>query len=227
MLEQMLAGAIESFRVLGVTLIGGHSSEGAELALGFSVTGFGAEERLFRKNQLKIGNKLVLTKPLGTGALFAARMRGRCHSRWFERMTDELLLPNHRAQEIFEGAGVVAGTDITGFGLAGHLLEMLDASGVSARLMFTEVKLYDGFRDVVSQGIVSTLHQDNGRFASRVSGVGPPEWLFDPQTCGGLLCAVKPELAQKVVRELHEAGYRNAGVVAEVIPKGDTPTVYL
>src|SRR5207237_3575776 len=98
-----------------------------------AVTGFGEEDRLFQKSKLQPGDQLVLTRPLGSGALLAAWMRGECSAAWFEPMMAAMLVSNRRPGEIFAEAGVTACTDVTGFGLAGHLLEMLDASRVSAR----------------------------------------------------------------------------------------------
>ena len=129
-----------------------------------------------------------------------------------------MLQANRSAAEIFDQAGVTACTDVTGFGLAGHLLEMLDASQASARLDREAVPLHEGFAEVVAKGIVSTLHADNAKASCRVHGLLPlPEWLFDPQTSGGLLAAVKPERAGAVLQRLREAGC-NAAMIGEIIP---------
>ena len=229
-LYELLAGATESLRELGVVLTGGHTTEGPELALGFSVTGYGEEDRLFQKGLLKPGDRLILTRPLGSGALLAAWMRGECPAAWFEPMMAAMLVPNRRPGEIFAEQGVVACTDVTGFGLAGHLLEMLDASRVSAALKAADVPRYAGFDEVTSRGIVSTLHGDNAKAACRVEGAAPlPAWLFDPQTSGGLLGAVKPELVDSTLRQLHEAGFRDSAVIGEVVglEAGQAPTIFL
>jgi selenide,water dikinase len=228
-LFELLSGAVHSFRQLGVVLTGGHTTEGSELALGFSVTGFAEEGRLFQKGNLQPCDKLILTKPLGSGALLAAWMRGECRAKWFEPLLSTMLLPNARAGEIFARAGVTACTDVTGFGLAGHLLEMLDASRVSARLSVKQTPLYQGFEDVVSQGIVSSLHRDNAKVACRVSGDAQlPDWLFDPQTSGGLLVGLRQEDVEPVLTQLRVAGY-SAQAVGEVIPNEQDrlPTIYL
>jgi selenide, water dikinase len=227
-LFELLSGAVESFRKLGVVLTGGHTSEGSELALGFSVTGFGEEDRLFRKDRLEPGDTLILTKPLGSGALLAAWMRGECRAAWFEPLLAAMLLPNAAAAGIFARAGVSACTDVTGFGLAGHLLEMLDHSRVSARLFARDIPLYAGFEDVVARGIVSSLHRDNAKVECRLQGGGPfPAWLFDPQTSGGLLGAVKAGSASTILGQLRDSGYPHAAVIGEVIPADPNPTIYL
>jgi selenide,water dikinase len=229
-LFELLSGAVDSFRELGVALTGGHTTEGSELALGFSVTGFGEEARLFRKSGLQPGDVLILTRPLGSGALLAAWMRGECPASWFEPMLAAMLVPNRRPAEIFAEAGVTACTDVTGFGLAGHLLEMLDRSGVSAQLNLREVPCYDGFAEVTARGIVSTLHADNAKASCRVTAPLPlPAWLFDPQTSGGLLAAVSADQADGVLRRLHRDGFGRAAVIGSVLPRVDShpPTIQL
>jgi len=219
-LYELLSGAVQSLRTLGVVLTGGHTTEGSEMALGFAVTGFAEEGRLFQKSNLRPGDRLILTKPLGSGALLAAWMRGECRAAWFEDLIAAMLLSNGPAGDVFREAGVTACTDVTGFGLAGHLLEMLDASRVTAHLAAAKVPRYRGFEEVVSQGIVSTLHRDNAKMACRV--VGPPAaWLFDPQTSGGLLGAVREEAVASTLSRLHRAGYPDATVIGEVVPAED------
>jgi selenide,water dikinase len=218
-LFELLSGAVESLKKLGVVLTGGHTTEGSELALGFAVTGFAEEDGLFQKSKLKPGDVLILTKPLGSGALLAAWMRGQCRAPWFESLLASMLEPNRRAAEIFAQARVAACTDVTGFGLAGHLLEMMDASQAGVRLYGKDVPLYPGFEEVVRQGIVSSLHRDNAKASCRVQASSPlPAWLFDPQTSGGLLGAVREEAAAQTLKQLHEAGLCQAAVIGRVIP---------
>ena len=146
-------------------------------------------------------------------------MRGECRAAWFVPLIAGMLLSNGPASVIFRDAGVTACTDVTGFGLAGHLLEMLDASGVSVQLTTKAVRLYRGFTEVVSQGVVSSLHAGNARAARRVQGTAPA-WLFDPQTSGGLLGAVPAEAVAGTLNALHEAGYPDAAVIGEIVPAG-------
>jgi selenide,water dikinase len=229
-LYELLSGAVQSLRQLGVVLTGGHTTEGSELALGFAVTGYAEEDRLFQKSKLRVGDQLILTKPLGSGALLAAWMRGACKAVWFEKLLSSMLLSNGPAAEVFRQAGVVACTDVTGFGLTGHLLEMLDGSRLSARIHGRKVPQYEGFAEVVGKGIVSSLQRDNAKAGCRVMGTASlPEWLFDPQTSGGLVGAVNPELAEQTITELHRAGYPNATVIGEVIAlAGETsPSLHL
>ncbi len=228
-LYELLSGAVHTFGQVGVVLTGGHTTEGTDLALGFAVTGFAEEGRLFQKSKLRPGDRLILTKPLGSGAILAAWMRGECRAAWFTPLIAGMLLSNGPASVVFRDAGVTACTDVTGFGLAGHLLEMLDASGVSARLTTKAVRLYQGFDEVVSQGVVSSLHAGNAHTACRIQGkVAPPAWLFDPQTSGGLLGAVPAEAVAATLEALHRAGCIDAAVIGEVVPAaGAAPVISL
>jgi selenide,water dikinase len=221
-LYELLSGAVESLKELGVTLTGGHTTEGPELALGFAVTGFAEDGKLFQKSNLQVGDRLILTKPLGSGALLAAWMRGECKAAWFEPLIAKMLTSNAAAGKIFADAGVTACTDVTGFGLAGHLLEMLDGSKVSARLFADRVPVYDGFNEVVERGIVSTLHRDNAKASCRVIGAAAA-WLFDPQTSGGLIAGVKPDAVVATLASLHQAGYDRAVVIGEIVAGGQDP----
>jgi selenide,water dikinase len=218
-LSEMLGGATHELRQLGVALAGGHTTEGEELALGFSVTGHADPKRLFRKDGLRPGDILVLTKPVGIGALLAAWILGHCSSEWFEAIKRTMLIPNKIAAEIFDSTGVIGCTDVTGFGLAGHLLEMLDASKVSARLTQNSPPVLPGFNEVVNKGIVSSMHEGNARVSCRIKSTKAlPAWLFDPQTSGGLLVGVHPENIAKLLTKLVDSGLSTAVAIGEVIP---------
>ena len=224
-LRELLAGATRSLNELGVVLTGGHTSEGHDLSLGFTVTGYADEDQLFRKSNLKPGDTLILTKPLGTGAILAAWMHGKCSAAELREAIEQMLIANASAAAVFAQFGSRAVTDITGFGLAGHLLEMLDASRVSARLLAT-VPVLSGFATASARGVLSTLHPDNEKLSCRVQCPGsPPVWLFDPQTSGGLLGAVRPEIAAAVLEELHRRGLRRAAVIGHVLETTPTPLI--
>ncbi len=225
-LRELLAGATRTFGELGVVLTGGHTSEGHDLSLGFSVTGYANEDQLFRKGNLVPGDALILTKPIGTGAVMAAWMRGECSATHFDEAVEQMLIANNSAAEVFAKFGVRACTDITGFGLAGHLLEMLDASRVSAQLQANSIPRLAGFDAAAARGILSTLHPDNARLANRIHISGsPPDWLFDPQTSGGLLGAVPENVSAEVIRELQSSGLGHATVIGSVLDSTTTPRI--
>lgn len=227
-LYEMLSGAVESLKAMGVVLAGGHTTEGPELALGFSVTGYAEDGTLFRKGGAEPGDKLVLTKPIGTGALLAAWMRGACRASWYDALVESMLVGNGPAAQVFRAAGVRGCTDVTGFGLAGHLLEMAEASRCAFTIEKSRVPVYEGFDDVVRKGIVSTLQKDNAKASDRVQGLAP-EWLFDPQTSGGLVAAVRPAAVASVLEALRAAGYPRAAAIGEVaaLRPGEAPELRL
>ena len=130
-LFHMLKGGTEVLEAAGASLVGGHTAEGAEMALGFAVTGRTRPGRLLRKGGLRPGDRLILTKPLGTGVILAAEMRGRVRARIVEGAIEAMLQPAAAASAVLAVHGATACTDVTGFGLLGHLLEMLD--GVRGR----------------------------------------------------------------------------------------------
>ena len=216
-LVQMLSGVSAALREEGCALVGGHTGESERAALGLAVTGFADEGALIRKSGLAPGDALVLTKPLGTGALFAADMRGEARSPWIEAALDGMLRSNGPAARLLAEAGASAMTDVTGFGLAGHLLEMAAASNVSAVLRADAAPAYPGARELLARGVASTLHPGNAAaLEGRIDTAAADPLLFDPQTSGGLLAGVAAERAGEVVRRLRANGDAASAVVGRV-----------
>ncbi|MCA8927173.1 MAG: selenide, water dikinase SelD [Alphaproteobacteria bacterium] len=209
-LLQVLAGACVAIRGAGAALIGGHSAEGPELALGLTVNGFAAPDALWRKSGARAGDALVLTKPLGTGVLLAADMQGQARSAWIEAALAGMVQSNRAAVPVLRAHGARAVTDVTGFGLAGHLQEMTAASGVSASVRLAAVPCLPGAAESLAAGIESTLAP-----ANRTAVPHAPPLLLDPQTSGGLLAAVPAEQAPACVAALHAAGYAAAAVIGQ------------
>jgi selenide,water dikinase len=225
-LFQMLAGGVRALGAAGAVLVGGHTSEAAEPALGFAITGFGDPERLLSKRGLRPGDRLILTKPLGTGTLLAAAMRRKAKGRWLEGALASMLQSSATAAEIFQRHGAHASTDVTGFGLLGHLLEMVRPSEVDARLDLASIPILDGALETARSGILSSLQPANAEAANAVRPNGQAEhdvWplLFDPQTAGGLLAAVPAASAAACRAELQSRGYQRAAVIGEVLPCGN------
>lgn len=220
-LFQLLAGAGEVLSEAGAALVGGHTGEGPEPALGFVVNGLADPADILRKSGMRAGDRLILTKPLGTGALFAGDMRLKARGRWIDAAIASMLQSNAAAAEVLRRHGATACTDVTGFGLIGHLLEMVRASGVSARLAPSAVPLLDGALDIVKQGIFSSLQPENLRLRRAVAGdaSGSPVYplLFDPQTAGGLLASVPADRAAECLSALREGGYLHASDVGEIV----------
>jgi selenide,water dikinase len=228
-LYHVMAGARSAFDPEGITLIGGHTTSGPELTVGFAVLGFApAADGLLRLGGLAPGDRLVLTKPLGTGVLFHADMRGLARGEWIDAAVDSMVRTNAAASRIAREVRASAATDVSGFGLAGHLGEMLRASKMSALVDLGTLALLPGVADLLRQGLRSTFHEENAR-ARRALRVSPelsarPEVdvLFDPQTSGGLLFGVPAERALAAVASLREAGDTRAAVIGEVMaPRAD------
>ena len=212
-LVQLMAGALEALDESGAVLVGGHTSEGSTLAMGFAISGFAQPGALSTKSGARPGNVLVLTKPIGTGVLLAAHMRQRAKGRWIESALASMSISNRSGAAILRRHGASAMTDVTGFGVLGHLLEILGASGVGAEIDLEAVPAYDGAIAVVERGITSSLHPQNLRSRRAVVnaelGADRPVFalLFDPQTAGGLLASVPEDSVDAAIRELVAAGY--------------------
>ena len=204
-LFQLLSGARAVLDEAGCMLVGGHSGEGPEMALGFSVNGLVDPGRALRKGGLQLGDKLVLTKPLGTGVIFAAAMRGAARGTWIEDALQSMRRPSGKAAQALLAHGAHACTDVTGFGLAGHLAEMVRASAdVSVELDLDALPALDGAAELFARGYASSLQPENLRARHLVEGMperkGHPklQLLFDPQTAGGLLAAVPAAVANDI-----------------------------
>jgi len=162
-LSQMMAGANDILRDARCALVGGHTSEGAELSLGFAVNGLVDRDAALRKGGLKPGDALILTKPIGTGSLLAAHMRGKAKARCVMAAIAHMTQSNQGAARILRANGACAATDITGFGLLGHLVEMVKAANVDARLWLARVPLLEGLVETMAAGIFSSLQPQNVR----------------------------------------------------------------
>jgi selenide, water dikinase len=229
-LFHMLRGGLDVLEAAGAVLIGGHSAEGAELALGFAVTGRPRPGKLLRKGGLRPGDRLILTKPLGTGVILAADARAAAPARVVEGAIAAMVQPGALAAECLQAHRAGACTDVTGFGLLGHLLEMLRASDMAAVLDPDAVPALDGALALFGRGITSSLHADNvaalaALGADQIHPIAP--LLIDPQTAGGLLAGVPADLAVACCARLCELGYR-AAVIGRVMPaRGSDPPVDL
>ena len=222
-LFEMLSGARACLDREGVTLAGGHSAEGAETALGFSVYGEIAPGRILRKGGLRPGDALILTKPIGTGILFAAHMRGDATAAAIAQAIAGMRQSGRAAAQILAAHGATAMTDVSGFGLAGHLGEMLLASGAAAELDLAAVPIYRQVRELAEAGHASTLLPENLSLAGILRadpGAAARALLFDPQTAGGLLAGIPPDRAGACVAELRAAGFAEAAIIGEVFAAG-------
>ena len=225
--RQLMAGAMKVLEDAGAALVGGHTSEGAELALGFSAHGLIDKDRILRKGGMMPGDRLILTKALGTGTLFAADMQQKAKGRWIQDALKSMLLSNRVAASLVYEHGATACTDITGFGLLGHLVEMIRPSEVDVDIHMDRLPILDGAEETVEMGILSSLQPANIRLRrairNREDAVQSNRFplIFDPQTSGGLLASVPAAQADTCVEALHAAGFMAAAVVGEVKPESE------
>ncbi len=208
-LREIMAAASETFRAAGAEIVGGHTSQGAELTIGFSVTGL-AETPAIRNTGAKIGDALILTKPLGTGTLLAAEMRHLAEGAWMAAAYNAMEQPQSVASEILAPTAH-AMTDVTGFGLAGHLNAMLQ-NGLSAQLHLADIPALKGAETLAAQGIRSTIWAANRAAVplAHTSETPIETLLFDPQTAGGLLAAIPEATAETTLKRLTDSGYTAA-----------------
>jgi selenide,water dikinase len=228
-LLQMMTGAVEVLNEAQCALVGGHTGEGRELALGFAINGLVDESMrsVLRKGGMQPGDVLLLSKPIGTGTLFAARDQLRAKGRWIEAALNSMVLSNRRGAQILMHHQATACTDLTGFGLLGHLVEMTRPSNVDAELKLSALPLLDGALECVQAGIVSSLQPANVRLRRALRNqeafVQHPRYplLFDPQTAGGLLASVPAAQAEACVQALREAGYPHTTVIGRILAPGE------
>ena len=228
-LYQMMSGAVEVLNDANCALAGGHTGEGRELALGFAVNGLvdadGAS--VMRKSGMRPGDALILTKPIGTGTLFAAHAQLKARGRWIDAALISMCQSNRLAAQCLREYGATACTDVTGFGLLGHLVEMTRPSGVDAELNLLALPVLEGAEETSAAGILSSLQPANVRLRRALrdqqEAVSHPRYplIFDPQTAGGLLASIPAGRVDACLGALRALGYQNAAVIGRVLNQGD------
>lgn len=215
--REILRGGAAVAMAAAAPILGGHSIEGRDLLFGVCAVGRAHPKRLFLNNAVRAGDILILTKPLGTGTLMTARKRDFLDDAAVRPAIDAMLQTNRAAVAPLHAAGVRATTDISGFGLAGHAAELAAASQVALVFDAASVPAHPHARAMLAQGVVTRANPRNATYAAELGPFqGPAEpLLFDPQTSGGLLCAVPPDHAEATVQALRHAGYLQATRVGE------------
>jgi selenide,water dikinase len=219
----ILVGAAEVVKQCGGAVLGGHSVRDTELKFGLAVVGEADPRRLLTNAGARAGERLVLTKPLGTGVILNAFKFGKIGEEELEPALSEMERLNLRASELALACGATGATDITGFGLVGHGLEMARASGAGLRVRFAALPVYPGFYELARKGVTTgcTDHNQLACQAQFVNSAGlgryEQELLFDPQTSGGLLIAVPADRAASLVADLEASGHQAADI-GEVVP---------
>lgn len=222
-LRAIIEGGLSKMREAGVVLVGGHTVEDSELKYGLSVTGYIHPERILTKGNLQTGDRLILTKPLGTGIVSTAIKAGLADQSLVDRVTLAMATLNRQAALVMEDFTVHACTDITGFGFLGHLAEMVVDSGYGVRIFAKQIPIYPEALEWAAMGLIPGGAYNNrnfrGAFVDFAAGIplNFQDLLFDPQTSGGLLISVVAEEADALVVALKEKGIDCAAIVGEVV----------
>lgn len=226
-LFQLLAGARSLFDERGVALLGGHTTVGPELTVGFAVEGHPLGDDLLTLDGAAPGDGLWLTKRLGVGVVLRGVRLGRGRGAWLETAAEQMVRPNEAAARAAVSCGLAAATDVTGFGLASHLAEILRASGAAAEVWVSELPALPGAEALLASGLRSTAHAENRRIVRGMqvedgASAHPRfELLFDPQTAGGFLAAVPPAREEAFRAALAEAGVPAAQIGVVTPPRDD------
>jgi selenide,water dikinase len=221
-LREVLKGGLDMLHEAGVILLGGHTVDDPELKYGLAVTGTVRPDKVVHNNGAKPGDSLILTKPLGTGIISTAIKRGAASKEAIARVTASMTALNRTASELMLEAGVHACKDITGFGLLGHLCEMVEGTKVGMEIDAAAVPLFPETKEYYEAGMVAGGLGRNRDFRRHMVDMDKsvPQYLqdilYDPQTSGGLLIAVPRSRVIKLLKTLHTAGVTAAAIIGRV-----------
>jgi selenide,water dikinase len=227
-LQDVLRGGLDMMHEAGVLLLGGHTVDDPELKYGLAVTGTIHPGKVVHNNGARPGDRLVLTKPLGTGIISTAIKRNKASKQAIAGITRSMTALNRTASEVMLEVGVNACKDITGFGLLGHTSEMIEGTNVGMVIDAAAVPIFPEAKKYAEMGMVPGGTQRNREFRKDMVDIDSsvPQYLqdilFDPQTSGGLLIAVPKAKVSRLLKRLHEEGIVEAAVIGEVVaePRG-------
>lgn len=228
-MTEILRGGLEALHEAGVSVIGGHSIDDEDLKAGFAVTGLLPDGPWISNASAQPGDMLVLTKPLGAGLITFAAQLDLAPPGAMEALTRSMMTFNRDAAELMAAMGAHACTDITGFGLLGHLLELCTYSQVSVRLELAQVPVFGAAAACLEAELIpGAVERNREAFAQalRLEGTGPEQLLtllFDPQTSGGLLVALPAESAAEYVQAMHARGHTATAIIGAVLPPQEKP----
>lgn len=226
-MTQVLSGSLAKLNEAKVTLVGGHSVRNNELKYGLSVTGVVHPEQVITKSTARVGDRLILTKPLGTGILTTALKAGLLEAETKARLIEQMARLNNKAAMAMVDIGVSACTDITGFGLLGHTCEMAENSQVAVEIFVDKVPFVPEALEFARMGLVPEGMYANQEFRlDMVKGSKIDEdllsVLYDPQTSGGLLISVPAEKAKALLASIRRGGDEEAAIIGQVVDKPES-----
>ncbi|QPK63645.1 selenide, water dikinase SelD [Methylomonas sp. LL1] len=222
---QVMSGVLDSLAKSGVSLVGGHTGEGSEFSISIAVQGEVVPHRVLRKRLTKSGNRLILTKPIGTGVILAANMLAQANGKWVDEALSSMLQSNYVAMEAIRSFDISGCTDITGFGVLGHVFEMMGTgdSALGVKLDYQAIPLFAGVAELFNKGYFASIApQNHASLACLLNAdISPQHFpaLFDPQTSGGLLFSVAHDQTKACLQALHDNGVTRACVIGEVIDR--------
>jgi len=224
-LREILTGGLNKMREAGVVLVGGHSVEDNELKYGLSITGVIHPDRVIMNQGAKVGDKLILTKPLGTGIISTALKNGKASDKAVAKSVSSMATLNKKASELMLNVDVHACTDITGFGLLGHACEMIEGTDVGMIIHAEAIPYFPEAKEYAEMGVVPGGTGRNRDFRIKMVDIDKNvskvmvDILFDPQTSGGLLMSVPAADAEPLLKRMRREGIKEANIIGEVVSK--------
>jgi len=226
-LKQILAGGLNKLHEAEVTLVGGHSVEDNELKYGLSVTGVIHPAKVILNTGSRVGDKLLLTKPLGTGIINTGLKGNMADEKAVAKAIKLMVTLNRKASELMVEAGAHACTDVTGFGLLGHACEMVECTDVGMVIHSDMVPFIPEAKELAEMGMMPGGLHRNRDFRIDMVEIDPnvPKYMvdimFDPQTSGGLLITASPEKAQPLLEKMRQEGIEDAAIIGEIVSEPD------
>ena len=226
-MNRMLQGGVDKLKEAGTVVIGGHSIKDKEIKFGFAVTGIVDPRRIITNDKARPGDVLILTKPLGTGAISFAAQLGKARPAWLAEIGRSMAELNKNSAGVMTKFGIRAATDVTGFGLAGHLSEIAAQSGITAEVWTGSIPVFKGVAACLKKGMISGAVERNREYASQFVekskdiGEADEALVYDPQTSGGLLMCVPEAKARSVLGALKKKGAKQAAVIGRIVEKSE------
>ena len=225
-LGEIMRGGLETLNKYGVTLIGGHSVDSEQIMFGYAVTGVIHPAKIATNSSARVGDVIILTKPIGTGVISTGIKFGKASPETVALSVETMLTPGRHAAEAMREFGVKGATDVTGFALLGHAWEMARASKVTIEIDATAVPLLQGALELAAAGMLTSGNKTDREYVGEDVRIDDSvnenlvKLLFDPQTAGGMLISVAAEKSHELLRRLEEQ-YTRARIVGRVVEAGE------
>ena len=229
-LAEIMRGGMQTLNEHGVILVGGHSVDNQQIMFGYSVTGVIHPEKIAKNSGARVGDALILTKPIGTGVISTGIKLAKVSDAVKNASVETMLTPGKHAAEAMREFGVKAATDVTGFALLGHAWEMACASKVTIQIDAEAVPLVDGALELATFNLLTSGDKTNREYIgadveiSSTVDINLLKLLFDPQTAGGMLIAIGEDQADQLLSRLKE-NYAHASVIGRVVEKSSSSIV--